>query len=365
MKDYIEDKRFPGNRIHSTAMINNNVRMGKGNTIMPYAVIGYPGFIRDAENFKGVVNIGNNNRIGCYVNIMVGKEDSTYIGSNNLIMNHVNIGHNCVIENDCEIGAGTIVNGYATIKKEVKIKSRCVIRNRITIDNKCVIGQGSNVVKDIKEGTYYGNPATKRTKMEVNKLAAMAGIKQNEFNSYYKVVGTNIIAKDFEMGDNFEIGDFNIIHSNCKVGDNVRIENFCVLESNVLIGNDTKLKSYIELRKNTVIGDECYIDSKVSSSGECVIGDRVTLRYETIIARGCDIGDDTYMCPRVMTNNLDTGKNKIGGAKVGKNCFIGTHTVLHHGIKIADKVVVGAMSFVNKDCEESGIYIGTPAKLKK
>lgn len=107
------------------------------------------------------------------------------------------------------------------------------------------------------------------------------------------------------------------------------------------------------------------IDSRVSTSGNCKIGDNVTLRYDTIIARGCDIGDNTYICPRVMTNNLDTEGLQIGGAKVGKNCFIGTNSVLHHGITIGDNSTIGSMSFVNKNIPANEIWIGSPAKFFK
>ena len=97
----------------------------------------------------------------------------------------------------------------------------------------------------------------------------------------------------------------------------------------------------------------------------CIIGNSVTLRYDTIIARGVEIGDGTYVCPRVMTNNLNTSKSQIGGAKIGKNCFIGTNAVLQHGINIGDNVVIGSLAFINKDCEENSTYIGIPGKSWK
>jgi UDP-N-acetylglucosamine acyltransferase len=103
----------------------------------------------------------------------------------------------------------------------------------------------------------------------------------------------------------------------------------------------------------------------VSTSGYCKIGNNVTLRYDSIIARGCIIGDNSYISPRVMTNNLDTGKVQIGGASIGKNCFLGTNTVLHHGIKIGDNCIVGTMSFVNKDIPNNEVWIGIPAKFYK
>jgi UDP-N-acetylglucosamine acyltransferase len=133
----------------------------------------------------------------------------------------------------------------------------------------------------------------------------------------------------------------------------------------VKIGDNTVIKNFVELRENTIVGKDCYIDSRVSTSGNCEIGNNVTLRYDSIIARGCKIGDNTYVCPRVMTNNLDTEKIQIGGAIIGENCFLGTNTVLHHGIKIGNNSITGTMSFVNKDIPDNEIWIGSPAKFYK
>jgi UDP-N-acetylglucosamine acyltransferase len=156
-----------------------------------------------------------------------------------------------------------------------------------------------------------------------------------------------------------------MISDKAKIGKNVSIGMYCVIEEGVTIGDNTIIKNFVELRKNTVIGENCIIDSRVSSSGENRVGNNVTVRYDSILARGVDIGDNTYICPRVMTNNLDTGKHQVGGAKIGSGCFIGTNTVLQHGITLGDGVVTGAMSFVNKDIPANEIWFGNPAKLFK
>ena len=156
-----------------------------------------------------------------------------------------------------------------------------------------------------------------------------------------------------------------MISSKSRIGKNVEIGDYVVIEDGVEVGDNTVIKNFVELRKNTKIGKDCYIDSRVSTSGDCEIGNYVTLRYDTIIARGCKIGDNTYVCPRVMTNNLDTGKIQIGGAHTGKNCFLGTNTVLQHGISIGNNCITGAMSFVNKNIPDNEIWIGSPAKFFK
>ena len=144
---YKKDKN--NNLIHQTALISDNVILGKNNKIMPYSVIGESGFIRNSENASGKIIIGNNNIIGCHTAIMIGESDETIIGNNNLIMNYVNIGHNVKIDNNCEIGVGSKICGWAEISNNVMIKADCTIRNRKKIGENCLIGMGSNIVKDI------------------------------------------------------------------------------------------------------------------------------------------------------------------------------------------------------------------------
>jgi UDP-N-acetylglucosamine acyltransferase len=153
-----------GNNIHRTAIIHPNVKIGKGNTIGAYCVIGGNGEMRNVkqDDFKGSVIIGNDNVISEFVSIQRPyKEGSkTIIGDNNLIMAHSHLGHDVKIGNDCEICTGTVIGGYVEIYDGAKIKLKCVIRNRVTIGEFSLVGMGSVVTKNVKEhSTVYGNPA--------------------------------------------------------------------------------------------------------------------------------------------------------------------------------------------------------------
>jgi len=170
------------------------------------------------------------------------------------------------------------------------------------------------------------------------------------------------IGEDVRIGANVTLGNMCVIERGAVIGDGVRIDHFCVIGANCRVGDNTRLRSHVELRENTIVGHDCYIDSGVRSSGRNRIGNNVTLRYDVIIARGCDIGDNAYICPQVMTNNLDHNGKEVGGAAIGAHCFIGTNSTVGAGLRIAPRTVVGAKAMMTKDVEEAGVYVGVPAK---
>lgn len=161
------------------------------------------------------------------------------------------------------------------------------------------------------------------------------------------------------------LGKFCIISPKAQIADDVQIGHFCIIDD-VVIGPGTVIKSHVEIRSGTRIGAMCYLDSGVKISGNAEIGDAVVLRYDTIIARGCRIGEDTYVSPQVMFQNLDHERQSVGGALIGRGCFLGTNASFAAGIRVADRTVVGAKSLVTKSIEEAGwIYIGVPARAHK
>ena len=153
-----------GNFIHPTAVIYPHVKMGTGNYIGPYTVIGGNGEIRgkNQSEFEGTVIIGDDNIISELVTIQrpFAKGSSTIIGSRNLIMAHCHVGHDVEIQDDCEICAHTIVGGYAKVYAGAKLKMNVTVRNRKIVAVNAVVGMGSAVTKDVPPyTTVYGNPA--------------------------------------------------------------------------------------------------------------------------------------------------------------------------------------------------------------
>lgn len=240
------------------------------------------------------------------------------------------------------------VNGPSTPDANVWRKLKKV-KNKINLSCKKIGGIIVDVKTDINQHSYsLINSINKHKKLKID----------NQIDKKIKNIMVNS-KKEYVTGESV------IVSPKAKIGKNVTIGNFVVIEDDVEIGENTTIKNFVEIRKNTKIGKNCYIDSRVSTSGNCVVGDDVTLRYDVILARGCEVGNNTYICPRVMTNNLDTGGEQIGGAHIGNGCFVGTNTVFQHGVKMGDNSITGAMSFINKDIPQNEIWVGSPAKLLK
>ena len=177
-------------------------------------------------------------------------------------------------------------------------------------------------------------------------------------------VGTNKVMNGADIHSSVSFGHFNVI-GRANIGADVEVGNHCVIDDGVVIGRGTRIMSHVELRRGVVIGEDCYIDSGVTCTGSACIGDRVTLRNNVVIARGCNIGDDCFICPQVMFNNLNHLKVAVGGAHVGNDVFIGTQSVIGAGLKVAALSIVGACSMVTKDIKSAGVYLGVPAKRVK
>lgn len=153
-----------GNYIHRTAIIHECVKLGKGNTIGAYCVIGGNGEIRGVRQgeFKGSVIIGDDNVISELVTIQrpLDEGEATVVGNNNIIMAHSHLGHQVVIGDNCEICTGVILGGYCVIKNGARIKLGSTVRNRKKIGENSIVGLGSSVVKDVDNNVIVmGNPA--------------------------------------------------------------------------------------------------------------------------------------------------------------------------------------------------------------
>ena len=156
------------NYIHPTAIIGPNVKMGDGNYIGPYCVIGFPPEHKAywvnqfGSGLVGEVVIGNNNVITGLVTIDSGTKLPTYIGSDNWFLKHSHVGHDATIGDNVTVSCGAKVGGHCVVRDGVNLGLNAVIHQRVIIPENCMIGMGAVITKKtqmIPQQKYAGNPA--------------------------------------------------------------------------------------------------------------------------------------------------------------------------------------------------------------
>lgn len=74
----------------------------------------------------------------------------------------------------------------------------------------------------------------------------------------------------------------------------------------------------------------------------------------------------THDVTHYMMNHLPENKQQyqlyLGAIEIGDNVFIGSRTIVMPNVRISDNVIVGAGSIITHDLEESGVYVGSPAR---
>lgn len=114
--------------IHQTARVYTNVKLGKGNFIGAYSVIG----------------------------------NDAVIGDYNMIQSYSVIGHDVRMGNWNRIDTHVTCVGGVVIEDETNIHTSAVISHKVTVETGAHVGALSFVIKRVKAGTtVMGNPAKK------------------------------------------------------------------------------------------------------------------------------------------------------------------------------------------------------------
>lgn len=97
----------------------------------------------------------------------------------------------------------------------------------------------------------------------------------------------------------------------------------------------------------------------------CLIYPRVELGPFSMIANDVSIigGDHRYNVPGRPI--IFSGREELSKTVIGRDCWIGAHSILLTGITVGDGSIIAAGSVVTKDVEPYSIVGGVPAKKIK
>ncbi len=175
----------------------------------------------------------------------------------------------------------------------------------------------------------------------------------------------NVIAENFKQGDNCKIGHFCVISEDVVIGNNVTIGHHTILHPGIHIGDNSVVGSFCELGKGIVIGKQVTIQGRIRVGNECKIEDGATIKYGTILTSNVLLKRNSFLGPNVITLGSTHKRVEVLGTEIGENTYIGAGSKIAGGILIGNDIVIGAMSFVNRNIAEKGLYVGIPIKKVK
>ncbi len=187
-------KKIKGNLIHKTAVINwKKIKIGRGNIIGPYAVIGNSPQWKNKKNVGKIV-IGNKNTINefCNIHLPTTLKKKIYIGNNNYIMDSSTIDHDCYIEDNVTLSSNVVLGGNVYIMKNSTIGIKSAIHQNQVIGSYTMLGMGSIVTKGIKiipGYVFYGKPVkkVKKNTLALNKYKINYKILKYEISRFNKI----------------------------------------------------------------------------------------------------------------------------------------------------------------------------------
>lgn len=111
-----------------------------------------------------------------------------------------------------------------------------------------------------------------------------------------------------------------------------------VVAEDVAIGEGTVVMAGAVINPGARIGKGCIINTCSSVDHDCVVGDYV---------------------------HIAVGSHLCGTVNVGDGTWIGAGAIVSNNVFICPDCMIGAGAVVIKDIEESGTYVGSPAKKVK
>lgn len=153
--------------IYPNVTVREGIVIGDRVIIHCGAVIGSDGFgfIRDGEVYRKIPQVGNvviedDVEVGANVTIDRATTGTTRVGSGTKIDNLVQIGHNVTIGRNCIIVAQVGIGGTTEIGDGVTLAGQAGIAGHLRIGDNAVVAAQAGVIGDVKPGTTVsGYPA--------------------------------------------------------------------------------------------------------------------------------------------------------------------------------------------------------------
>jgi acetyltransferase-like isoleucine patch superfamily enzyme len=124
----------------------------------------------------------------------------------------------------------------------------------------------------------------------------------------------------------------------------------CEIEQNVFL-KVVDDAARVEIGDFVFIGNGCELDAAVS----------IVIGPHTLLAPRVFITDHTHNAARGV--RLAAQGTRSAGVTIGSDVWLGTGSIVLHGVTIGDGAIVGAGAVVNRDVAPNTIVAGVPARV--
>ena len=128
------------------------------------------------------------------------------------------------------------------------------------------------------------------------------------------------------------------------------------------LSGNPKIYAAMLIDPSAIIGKRCAVGEGSIICAGTVLTIATRLGKNCIVNLNCTVGHDAILGDFCT---IHPGSNISGKVVVGERCILGTGTKIIQGLHIAADTTLGAGAVVIKDIEESGTYVGVPAKKVK
>lgn len=111
-----------------------------------------------------------------------------------------------------------------------------------------------------------------------------------------------------------------------------------VVSESAQLGEGSVVMAGAVINPNAKIGKGCIVNTCASVDHDCCIG---------------------------AYTHISVGAHIAGTVTIGIHCFVGAGAVVSNNIQIAEETILGAGAVVVKSIDQSGVYVGVPAKKIK
>jgi UDP-N-acetylglucosamine acyltransferase len=141
-----------GTRIGAHAVIEGPLRMGRDNSVAPFASVGSPPQDLKYAGEPTRLEIGDHNVIREYATLNRGTAAGggvTRVGSHNMFMAYAHVAHDCEIGDRVVMANAATLAGHVTIEDHAIVGGLVAIHQHVRIGESAILGGGAMVVLDV------------------------------------------------------------------------------------------------------------------------------------------------------------------------------------------------------------------------